>query len=647
MIVSMASIPPRGSGRGSAIVGKPSNTIERTFFLYAGAPMILVLVVVLAWLTSLKVSEFIDARESLINQSSLQVTQMNDFSGDRTDEIEAIRRERLADIDREFWQHMTVASVLLLLGITVPILASKHIARIVNQNLNLLRDRLTKGARECSELMPQAFDFQEFGELAEAMRCLLSEHNETEQRWKGAEQELVETNNDLLKHVEALQQGHKAALSMKEAAELTQQQLKTANERLELAIEKSQLSAQQADNANHAKGDFLAMMSHEIRTPLNGVLGFIEILSETDLNKEQSEYVDTICSSGKTLLAIINDILDFSKIESGHLEFEVRRFNLVKALRELVALFFNQAAQKGINLRIEIADDVPRLIEGDETRIRQILTNLLSNAVKFTKAGEVCLLVRGDSLTNTNDLSSIEFEVRDTGIGIKQEHLQNLFSSFSQADSSMTRKYGGTGLGLAICKRLAEAMNGKVWATSQAGEGSRFYATIRVKVIAGSKQTKSHPVASPKGDIQEQPVIPSSMALGERIPLQIVVAEDDNANQRVLKIVLKRMGWSAVFKENGSMLIDYLKDNPCDLIFMDLQMPIMGGLEATQLIREGSAGEAMKKVKIMALTANALSSEESRCLEVGMDAYLTKPLAVDLLKKKIVSLFPLHGRISH
>ena len=627
-------------------MGKSSNTIERTFFLYAGAPMILVLVVVLAWLTSMRVSEFSDARESLMNQGILQATQMSDFAGDRTDEIEAIRRERLADINREFWQHMTVASVFLLLGITVPILASKRIARVVGQNLNLLRDRLTSGTRESSALMPQAFDFQECGDIAEAMRCLLSEHSATEQRWKRSEQELVDTNNDLRKQAAELQQERKAALSIKEAAEFSQQQLKKANERLELTIEESQLSAQQADIANHAKGDFLAMMSHEIRTPLNGVLGFIDILSETDLNKEQSEYVDTIRSSGKTLLALINDILDFSKIESGHLEFEVRRFNLVTVLRELVAFFLKQAAQKGINLRIEIADDMPRLIEGDETRIRQILTNLLSNAVKFTKVGEVCMLVRGDSRPDTNGLSSIEFEVRDTGIGIKQEQLQNLFSSFSQADSSMTRKYGGTGLGLAICKRLAEAMNGKVWATSQAGEGSRFYATIRVKAIAASKQAKPHPVASLNDDIQVQPVIPSSKALGERLPLQIVVAEDDHANQRILKIVLQRMGWSAVFKDNGSMLIDYLKDNPCDLIFMDLQMPIMGGVEATQLIREGIAGEAMKKVKIVALTANAFSSEESRCLEIGMDAYLTKPLAVDLLKKKIVSLFPMYGRIS-
>jgi signal transduction histidine kinase/ActR/RegA family two-component response regulator len=581
-----------------------------------------------------------------MNQSIQQDSQMEAFASDRTDEIEAIRGERLAAVERQFWQQMTVASVLLLFGISVPLLASKHIAGIVEQNLNLLRDRLTSGARECSALMPQAFDFQEFGELAEEMRCLLSEHRETGQRWKRAEQELVDTNNDLLKNAAELQQQRKAALAMKAAAELSEQQLKEVNERLELAVKESQLSARQAEIANHAKGDFLATMSHEIRTPLNGVLGFIEILAETDLNKEQSDYVNAIRSSGKLLLNLINDILDFSKIESGHLELEVRRFNLVTALREIAALFFNEATQKGINLRIEIGDDMPREIEGDEVRIRQILTNLLSNAVKFTKAGEVCLFVRGDSRTDTMGLSSIEFEVRDTGIGISQEQLRNLFSSFSQADSSMTRKYGGTGLGLAICKRLAEAMNGKVWATSQVGEGSRFHATIRSKAIVAPKKVPPGHIPLKDEAVQQQQGDQPAATLGEQIPLQIVVAEDEMANRRVLKIVLQRMGWDAVFRENGAELIEYLKDNPCDLIFMDLQMPVMGGLEAAKLIRDGSVGEAMKQVKIIALTANALRADESRCFASGMDGFLTKPLAIDVLRKKIVSLFPLNRALS-
>jgi signal transduction histidine kinase/CheY-like chemotaxis protein len=642
----MPSIPSRGSNRGGAILGKSSNTIERSVILYAAVPMILVLVVTLAWFTSMRVFEFIDSRDSLMNQSIQQGSQMEAFASDRTDEIEAIRGERLAAVERQFWQQMTVASVLLLFGISVPLLASKHIAGIVEQNLNLLRDRLTSGARECSALMPQAFDFQEFGELAEEMRCLLSEHRETGQRWKRAEQELVDTNNDLLKNAAELQQQRKAALAMKAAAELSEQQLKEVNERLELAVKESQLSARQAEIANHAKGDFLATMSHEIRTPLNGVLGFIEILAETDLNKEQSDYVNAIRSSGKLLLNLINDILDFSKIESGHLELEVRRFNLVTALREIAALFFNEATQKGINLRIEIGDDMPREIEGDEVRIRQILTNLLSNAVKFTKAGEVCLFVRGDSRTDTMGLSSIEFEVRDTGIGISQEQLRNLFSSFSQADSSMTRKYGGTGLGLAICKRLAEAMNGKVWATSQVGEGSRFHATIRSKAIVAPKKVPPGHIPLKDEAVQQQQGDQPAATLGEQIPLQIVVAEDEMANRRVLKIVLQRMGWDAVFRENGAELIEYLKDNPCDLIFMDLQMPVMGGLEAAKLIRDGSVGEAMKQVKIIALTANALRADESRCFASGMDGFLTKPLAIDVLRKKIVSLFPLNRAIS-
>ena len=621
-------------------MGKRTNSITRTFILYAGLPMVLVLFLVVGLLTSAKVTEFIDARATLTNQVNRLVWQMEEFPGDRMDEIEAIRREHLADLDRGFLQDMALALAILLVGIAVPVIVSKHIAGIVEHNLNLLGDRLSSGGREGSALMPQAFDFEEFRGVADTMRRALRERGETEQRWKRAETELVAANNDLINQAKELKMGRKVALSMMEDAELAQKELQVVNERLNVAIEEAQASAREADIANHAKSDFLATMSHEIRTPLNGVIGFIDMLSETDLDEEQLDYVDTVRSSGKTLMALINDVLDFSKIESGHLNLEVRTFNLVVALRVLVGFFFNDATQKGINLEIEIGADVPRLVEGDEVRIRQILTNLLANAVKFTKTGEIRLLVNCDACVDAQGICIIEFEVRDSGIGIPQGQLESLFRPFSQGDSSTTRKYGGTGLGLVICKRLAEAMGGKVWATSQVGEGSSFF--TRIQVVAFTELEKATPGHIPLMAQQEsEPAVRKlSKALGEGMPLKIAVAEDNRANQRVLMIMLRRMGWEAVFTENGEELIDHLKENLCDLIFMDLQMPSMDGLDATALIRAGAAGEAMKDVKIIALTANALISDEARCFEVGMDAFLSKPLKIDLLKKQIVSLFP-------
>jgi signal transduction histidine kinase/ActR/RegA family two-component response regulator len=620
-------------------MAKSSKSIEKTVIVYAGLPMVLVLVLLVALFAFTRIAELVDARESLLNEYSFAL-QVDSLSAEQLKELESIRLERLAEIDREFWNYMAVAVVILLLGVAIPILASKHIASIMEQNLTLLRERVTHRGREGAALMPQVFDFNEFGELADRMGQILSEHGETELRWKRAEKELVDTNKNLFKQANELEQQNQTAHRLKEAAQLSEQQLKELNERLELAVKEAQLSAQQAESANHAKSDFLATMSHEIRTPMNGVLGFINILSETDLNRQQLEYLDAIRSSGKTLLFLINDILDFTKIESGHLELEIRRFNLVTTLRELVAIFANQATQKSIKLRLDIGDDVPREINGDEIRIRQILTNLLSNAVKFTESGEVCLSVRGDARQHSDGLSLIEFEVRDSGIGIHPEQLESLFCAFTQADSSMTRKYGGTGLGLAICKRLAEAMRGKVWATSQIGEGSCFYAQIRVQAIAAAQKATPRHIPIKNEASQAHSASQPVRTLGEKIPLKIVVAEDDKANQRVLKIVLKRMGWDAVFAENGVELIDYLKVNSCDLIFMDLQMPIMGGVEATQLIRDGVAGDEIKGVKIIALTANSLGNEQSMCMEAGMDGFLTKPLAVDLLKQQIVSLFP-------
>ena len=626
-----------------------SSSIAKAFTVYAGLPFVLLLCLVLGMHLSDRVSDYFEDTSMLEVQLNEWVLGMEDSPGERINEIEAIRGEHMRKLNQDLMLEMTLAFAVLVVGIGIPLVVSKHISSMVEQNLNLLGDRLSSGGREGSALMHQVFDFSEFKSVSEKMRYALREQEETEQCWRRAEKELVAMNNDLLDQAQELNQGRKVAFSMMEDAEIAQRELEEVNRRLNLVIEEARASAQEADFANHAKSDFLATMSHEIRTPLNGVIGFIDILAETDLNEEQKDYVDTVRSSGKTLMALINDVLDFSKIESGHLNLEVRTFNLVAMLRELASLFFSEATKKGIVLNVEIGEEVSRMIDGDETRIRQILTNLLSNAVKFTEKGEINLIVTRDSIPDARGVCAIEFEVNDTGIGISPQQLRKLFRPFSQGDSSTTRKYGGTGLGLVICKRLAEAMGGKVWAASRVGKGSSFYTRIQVTVVDGHESVtpgriplKPAAVGSVgKGPRPQKPgpEEPSPQKPGEKLPLKITVAEDNYANQRVLMIMLRRLGWEADFKENGAELIEHLKDNHCDLVFMDLQMPVMDGLEATGLIRSGAAGDAVKDVKIIALTANALSSDEARCLDMGMNAYLSKPLKISTLEQGIFELF--------
>lgn len=617
-----------------------SSSIAKMFILYAGLPMVLVLCLLVGLLVSDKFSVYQENKAELEAQLNGLVLEMIEFPGDRINEIEAIRGEHVRNLNQDFLLEMTFALAILMIGVAVPVIVSKYIASMVEQNLNLLGDRLSSGGSEGSALLHQMFDFDEFKGVADMLRDALRERGDTEQRWKRAEKELVGMNNDLLNKAKELSQGGKVAFSMMEDAEMAQRELEEVNQRLSLVIEEARASAQEADFANSAKSEFLATISHEIRTPLNGVIGFIDMLAETKLDEEQLDYVDTVRSSSNTLMALISDVLDFSKIESGFLSLEVRTFNLVTMLRELVSLFFNEATRKGIVVNIEIGEEVSRSIVGDEIRIRQILTNLLANAVKFTNQGEIQIIVMCDSVPDASGKCSIEFEIRDTGIGIDSQQLRKLFRPFSQADSSTTRKYGGTGLGLVICKRLAEAMGGKVWATSRVGKGSSFYARIRVEAVEQSENLTPGRIPL-KQQRPTEPVVqaPNQQQLSDEIPLKIAIAEDNQANQRLLVMMLRRLGWKADCRENGAELIEYLKHNDCDLIFMDLQMPVMGGMEATTLIRQGAAGDAMKDVKIVALTANALSSDEARCLDGGMDAYLSKPLKINLLKQRIIELF--------
>ncbi|MCC2520949.1 response regulator [Vibrio coralliilyticus] len=394
-------------------------------------------------------------------------------------------------------------------------------------------------------------------------------------------------------------------------------------------------SKEKAEIANVKKSEFLANMSHEIRTPMNGIVGVAELLKETKPNEVQRNYVDILLTSSHTLLDIINDILDFSKIEAGHFELDPTKFDLKSLIQQQANEYSIRAKQQELFFDCNIDPAVPQEIEADSVRLKQVINNLIGNALKFTHRGYVELNIK---LLENETGNQLQFEVKDTGIGIAKDKLDSIFDKFQQADGSTARQYGGTGLGLAISQKIVELMGGKLQVTSEVDLGSSFYFSIPIDTpstaIGGIVQSSPNLVEFPASSGTQMKKLSPKYKTG----LKVLVVEDTRVNQQVIQVMLNLLGLEVDIANNGVEALEYCQQNEVDAILMDCHMPVMDGYEATQKIRQLEGWAAY--VPIIAVTANVIKEDRERCFEIGMNGFLSKPVKPKEIEEALIDYVP-------